>query len=107
MSPRNPITPRGWATIIVIGVLLLAFVTDVGYIEWRNNLVESVPIGATKAEVVAIMGSPEQAGTENFVPGCSAPTKECYEWSVHRNYQYVCFGQDGRVICRGTYTIWV
>jgi len=76
-------------------------------VEWRVEKVESIRIGATEAEVVAIMGRPESTAGEPFFGDCSSGAQKCYQWSVHRNYQYVCFGRDGRVICKGSYSIWV
>ncbi len=106
MRQRTNISPSVWATGLVIGLLLFALVTDFGYVEWRNREVETVSIGATEAEVIDIMGTPERDGVAMFTLACDAPTR-CFEWSVHNNYQYVCFDRNGRVICRGTYTVWI
>jgi hypothetical protein len=99
---------RMWATIIVMVLVVVLFAADIGYTAWRNHLVETIPIGASESDVLATMGTPDSRGSGSFGFGndCSADSK-CYEWSIHQNYQYVCFGADGRVSCRGTYTIWV
>ena len=98
---------RIWATIIVTVMVASFFAVDLGYTTWRNHLVESIPIGATESDVLHIMGPPDSRGSGSFGFGmhCSSDSK-CFEWSIHQNYQYVCFGANGRVSCRGTYTIW-
>lgn len=100
-------SPGRWATIFVVAIVALAFIADSAYVEWRNHEVETVPIGATEGEVIAIMGKPDVIGESFFTTACSTTTPRCFEWSVHDNFQYVCFGPDGRVACRGTYTIWI
>ncbi|HEV8432890.1 MAG TPA: hypothetical protein VGR95_05710 [Thermoanaerobaculia bacterium] len=97
---------RIWATAIVVGLVVLLVVADFGYVEWRNWKVETVPLGATEAQVIAIMGEPETVGRGGFTPDCATSITRCYEWNVHNYYQYVCFGSDRRVICRGAYTVW-
>jgi hypothetical protein len=53
-------------------------------VEWRVKKVESVRIGATEAEVLAIMGRPEMSAAQSFFGDCPSGAQKCYEWSVHR-----------------------
>ena len=106
MRAEANMSPGRWATILVVAIVVLLLFGDVAYVEWRNHKVETVPIGATESEAIAIMGKPEYIGPGLFTPACATTTPGCYEWSIQSNHQYVCFGPDGRVACRGTYTIW-
>jgi hypothetical protein len=104
---KREISSRTWATTVIVGLLLLALIGDYAYVEWRVKKVESVRIGATEVDVVAIMGRPEVTTAEPFFSHCGSGSQKCYKWSVHGNYQYVCYGRDGRVTCKGSYAIWV
>ena len=96
---------RVWATISTVALLVTVCAGDLGYVEWRNHKVEGVPIGATEQEVVSIMGQPDDSSGESLTRDCEG-TSRCFQWHVHQNFQYVCFGSDGKVRCHGTYVIW-
>jgi hypothetical protein len=106
MRSEENMSPRRWATTLFVAIVVLVIAVDIAYLEWRNHKVETVPMGATESEVIAIMGKPAEIGPGIFTPACATPARRCYEWSVHNNFQYVCFGTDGRVACRGSYTVW-
>jgi hypothetical protein len=67
---------------------------------------ESIPIGATKAQVVAALGQPDSwPGVFTF--GDCGASEECWTWKlVGQNYLLVCFDGAGKVVCHQSFTIW-
>jgi hypothetical protein len=45
--------------MLVGALVVVAIAADIGYVNWRIHLVESIRIGPTEAEVLEIIGKPD------------------------------------------------
>jgi len=102
--------PRAIATLSVVALITLWFSGQCAWNEWKQHRMETIHIGATKAEVLAALGQPDNSpANKAFVfGGCAATaTAECWEWKLYgRNYLTVCLDRAGKVVCRESFTIW-
>lgn len=99
-------SPRTTATLIVVALLVLLFAGEWGWNAWKTQRMEAIPIGATKAEVVAALGQPDNSQPGVFWGGCGV-ANECWTWKLNgQNYLTVCFDRAGKVACHESFSIW-
>jgi hypothetical protein len=99
-------TKPAWiAAGFVVALILAILGGQIAYGEWRLARFYRIGNGATRAEVIAVLGEPANAMWGSLTP--CARGAACETWQLAgQQSAVICFDARGRVICKEVFSVW-